>query len=219
MDQQFELHAEARTAHGTAHSRRLRRTGRLPAVVYGAGEPVAPITLDHNRTLQQLRHEAFKSHVLTLHLDGKTQDVVLRDVHFHPVRVEVLHLDLQRVSATQTLRMEVPLHFIGADRAPGVKLHGGLLSHLMTSVEVECLARDLPEYIEVDVSGMNLEDSIHLADLVLPAAVTLPSLALGPDHNLPVVALHAPRTSAEDEEPAAAAPTPDSTPTPPAEAG
>lgn len=198
MDQQFDLDAQARTDTGTAASRRLRRTGRLPAVVYGAGGQAQSITLDHARTVLQLRNEAFHSHVLKLHVDGQTQDVVLRDVRYHPIRPLVLHMDLLRVSATQALRLEVPLHFVGEDVAPGVKLSGGVVSHLMTSVEVECLPKDLPEYVEVDISELGLDDTVHLSGLKLPAGVTLPALELGPDHDLPVVAIHLARAAVED---------------------
>ena len=204
MEQQFDLIAQTRAERGSAAARRLRRAGRVPAVVYGAGGDALSVTLDHARTVLQLRNEAFHSHVLKLHVDGQAHDVVLREVHYHPVRPQVLHMDLLRVSATHALRLEVPLHFTGEDQAPGVKLGGGVISHLLTTVEVECLPKDLPEYIEVDVSALELDQTVHLSDLKLPAGATLPALTLGADHDLPVVSVHLARTA---EEPAAGAET------------
>jgi large subunit ribosomal protein L25 len=206
MPQQFELNARARSEHGTGAARRLRREGGLPAVVYGAGKPTQSIALDHATTVLQLRSEAFHSHLLKLNLDGAVEDVVLREVRYHPVRRQILHMDLLRVSATQALRIEVPLHFTGEEVAPGVKLGGGVVSHLMTAVEIECLPKDLPEYIEIDVSALELNATVHLSDLALPAGVSIPSLALGPDHDLPVVSIHLARAAIEEEEAAQAEP-------------
>lgn len=200
MEQQFDLIAQARPERGSADARRLRRAGRVPAVVYGGDQPPRAVTLDHARTVLQLRNEAFQSHVLKLRVDNVVEDVVLRDVQYHPVRPQVLHLDLMRVSATQTLRMEVPLHFAGEDVAPGVKVGGGVVSHTMTAVEVECLPKDLPEFIEVDVSGLQLDETVHLSQLALPPGVTIPALALGPDHDLSVVSIHLPRAAMEETE-------------------
>lgn len=193
MDNQFQITAEPRSDLGTAFSRRLRRAGRVPAVIYGGGQPNTAITLDHNDTIHHLEKEAFHSHVLTVDVGGRSEQVVLRDVQMHPYKRLVMHLDFLRVSADRKLRMMVPVHFVGEDVAPGVKLGGGVVSHLMPEIEIECLAKDLPEFIAVDISGLELDQALHLSDLKLPAGVSIPALALGHDHDLPVVAIHAPR--------------------------
>lgn len=195
MDNQFQITAEARSDLGTAFSRRVRRAGRVPAVIYGGGQPNADITLDHNDTIHHLEKEAFHSHVLTVDVGGRSEQVVLRDVQMHPYKRQVMHLDFLRVSADRKLRMVVPVHFVGEDVAPGVKLGGGVVSHLMPEVEIECLAKDLPEFIQIDVSDLGLDHPLHLSDLKLPAGVSIPALALGHDHDLPVVSIHAPRKS------------------------
>ncbi|MGE0809586.1 MAG: 50S ribosomal protein L25/general stress protein Ctc [Immundisolibacter sp.] len=198
MDNQFQITAEARSDLGTAFSRRVRRAGRVPAVIYGAGQPNADITLDHNDTIHHLEKEAFHSHVLTVDVGGRNEQVVLRDVQMHPYKRQVMHLDFLRVSADRKLRMVVPLHFIGEAVAPGVKQGGGIVSHLMPEVEIECLAKDLPEFIAVDISKLEIDQSVHLSGLVLPAGVTIPALALGHDHDLSVVSIHAPRKAESD---------------------
>ncbi len=193
MENQFQIAAEPRSAGGTGVSRRLRRAGRVPAVIYGGNQANADITLDHNDTIHHLEKEAFHSHVLTVDVDGRSEQVVLRDVQMHPYKRQVLHLDFLRVSADRKLRMTVPVHFVGEDVAPGVKQGGGVVSHLLPELEIECLAKDLPEFIEVDVSALELSQSLHLSDLKLPSGVSVPALALGADHDLPVVSIHPPR--------------------------
>lgn len=198
MDNQFQISAEPRSDLGTAFARRLRHAGRVPAVIYGADKPNTDITLDHNNIIHHLEREAFHSHVLKLDVAGHSEDVILRAVQMHPYKRLVMHLDFMRVSANRKLRMTVPVHFLGEDVAPGVKLGGGVLSHLLPEIEIECLAKDLPEFIEADVSTMELNQSLHLSDLKLPAGVSIPTLALGPDHDLPVIALN-PARKAEAE--------------------
>ncbi|GAB4348311.1 MAG: 50S ribosomal protein L25/general stress protein Ctc [Immundisolibacter sp.] len=193
MENQFQIAAESRSASGTGASRRLRRAGRVPAVIYGGDQANANITLDHNDIIHHLEQEAFHSHVLTVDVDGRSEQVVLRDAQLHPYRRQVLHVDFMRVSAEHKLRMTVPVHFRGEDVAPGVKQGGGVVSHLMPELEIECLAKDLPEFIEVDISALELNQSLHLSDLTLPAGVSIPALALGADHDLPVVSIHPPR--------------------------
>ncbi|HCO42716.1 MAG TPA: 50S ribosomal protein L25 [Gammaproteobacteria bacterium] len=200
MENQFEIAAEPRSAGGTGASRRLRRAGRVPAVIYGGNQANAEITLDHNDTIHHLEKEAFHSHVLTVDVDGRSEQVVLRDVQMHPYKRQVLHLDFLRVSADRKLRMTVPVHFVGEDVAPGVKQAGGVISHLMPELEIECLAKDLPEFIEVDVSALELGHSLHLSDLKLPSGVSVPALALGADHDLPVVSIHPPRRAEVEPE-------------------
>ncbi len=198
MSQAFVVTAEARVDQGKGASRRLRRTGRLPAIVYGGNKPPQSISVDHNELWKSLKHEAFYSKILTLNIGSETEQVVLKDLHRHPVRAEVMHMDLQRVLADVEIRIRVPLHFKGEDIAPGVKTGGGMLDHLMNEVEVECLPAALPEFIELDVSAMEVGDSIHLSQIPLPAGVTL--VELKHDNDEAVVAVHMPRVAATAEE-------------------
>jgi large subunit ribosomal protein L25 len=201
----FELNAEPRHDTGKGASRRLRRAGEVPAILYGGNEQPLALTLNHNQLLRSLEHEAFYSHILNVKVGDTETRAVLRDLQRHPSRPQILHVDLLRVSATEKLRMHVPLHFLGEDIAPGVKLGGGMVMHELVEVEVECLPQNLPEYIEVDVAGLHLNDSLHLSDLNVPEGVTLVELARGADHDLAVVSIHARRGGGEEEEEAAAA--------------
>ncbi len=173
---EFDLTAEPRAERGKGDIRRMRGDGKVPAIVYGAGQDPTPIVLDHNELLKRLDVEGFYSRVLKLKLGRKAQNVVLKDIQRHPVKPKVLHVDFLRVRATEALRMRVPLHFLREDEAPGVRLHGGIITHLMTDVEIECLPGDLPEYIDVDVSQFEIGDSFRLADLKLPPKVALVDL-------------------------------------------
>jgi len=170
---EFELAAEARADVGKGASRRLRRTGRVPGIVFGGDETPTPITLDHNELIRQLAHEGFYSHVLELKLGKKKEKVVLKDIQWHPAKPKVLHTDFQRITATEALHMRIPIHFIGEEQAPGVRLQRGIVTHHATDLEVECLPADLPEYIEVDVSQLEIGDSIRLMELKLPPGVAL----------------------------------------------
>ena len=198
----FELNAEPRTDTGKGASRRLRHAGKIPAIMYGGNKDPESLTLDHNEVIRNLEHEAFYSHILTIKVGGTETRAVMRDLQRHPSKPFVQHMDLQRVSESEKLRMHVPLHFLGEEAAPGVKA-GGMVSHEIIEVEVECLPKDLPEYIEVDVSGLNVGDSLHLSDLVMPAGATLLELARGEGHDLGVVSIHAKRGAEEIEEEAA----------------
>ncbi len=201
----FDINAQSRSDVGKGASRRLRSEGKVPAVLYGAGKDALSLSLDHDEIFHHLEHEAFYSHILSIKVDGKAEKAVLKDVQRHPSKPKIQHVDFQRVSETHKIHMHVPLHFIGEDVAPGVKA-GGLVSHLMTSVDINCLAKDLPEYIEVDISALENGDSIHLSHIKLPNGVEIPSLAQGPDHDLPVVSIHAPKGgAAAGEEEAVAA--------------
>jgi large subunit ribosomal protein L25 len=161
----IEVNAVSRSVQGTSASRRLRRTGKVPAIVYGASENAQVIELDHKALLLQLRHEAFHSSILQMNIDGNKQRVLLRDVQMHPWKHEVLHIDFQRVDAKQKIHMRVPLHFVNEEIAPGVKLGGGVVNHVMTELEVSCLPADLPEYLEVDLAALELGDSVHLSEV------------------------------------------------------
>ena len=199
MKVSFELNAEVRNDLGKGASRRLRRSGKLPAILYGAGKDPLPLQMDHDAVMHKLEHEAFYSHILTVKVGGEEVKAVLKDLQRHPYKPAVLHMDLQRIDEEEKLRMHVPLHFVGEDVAPGVKQSGGVISHLVTEVEVTCLPRHLPEYIEVDVSGLGVNESLHLSDLALPEGVELVELMHGPEHDLPVVSIHLPRGATEAE--------------------
>ena len=195
----FELNAEIRDGAGKGASRRLRRTGKVPAILYGTGEAPQMLALDHNPVMHSLENEAFYSHILTVNVDGKSVRAVLKDLQRHPFKPIIMHLDLQRVSETEKLRMHVPLHFIGEDKAPGVKQAGGVASHLVTEVEVSCLPKHLPDFIEVDVSNLGLNETVHLSNLPLPEGVELVALLHGKEYDLPVVSIHIPRVVQEVE--------------------
>ncbi len=179
MSAKFELTAEPRSVQGKGASRRLRRTGRVPAILYGAGKPPLMMTLDHNSTLRHLENQRFHTAILRLTTCADTDQAILRDWQMHPVKPQVLHVDLQRISATEKLHMRIPLHFTGADVAPGVKLDGGIVAHLMTEIDITCLPKDLPEFLTADLSQMQLNQSVHLSDIKLPEGVTITSLAHG----------------------------------------
>ncbi|MCL2523257.1 MAG: 50S ribosomal protein L25/general stress protein Ctc [Betaproteobacteria bacterium] len=169
----FEIIAKARTVQGTGASRRLRRAGTVPGIVYGGSAAPANIETNHNDLLLKLKKEAFHSSIIDLVIDGKKEQVLLRDYQTHAYKPLVLHVDFQRVDATHELHVKVPLHFVNADTAPGVKLGGGLVNHVMTEADVQCLAKDLPEFIEVDLSAMNVGEVLHLGELKLPKGVKL----------------------------------------------
>lgn len=174
----IELSAAFRKAQGTGASRRLRKSGRVPGIVYGGTEPVL-IDLDHNDLYHILRKEAFHASILTLDLDGKKEPVLLRDFHMHPFRQQVQHIDFQRVEAEKKIHMKVPLHFVNADIAPGVKQNGGIISHVLNELDIVCLPADLPEFIEVDLSTLALNHSVHVADLNLPKGVEAAGTHIG----------------------------------------
>lgn len=185
----FELSIETRNTFGKGQTRRLRRLDKkVPAVVYGAGKPTLSVMLTHHQLDKALQNEAFYSHILTLKLNGTEEKVVLKDLQRHPSKPLIMHADFLRISATEKLTMHILLHFLHADIAPGVKLEGGIVSHMLNEVEVRCLPADLPEYIEVDLSALNLDESIHLSDLKLPKGVELVALSHGDDR--PVANIH-----------------------------
>jgi large subunit ribosomal protein L25 len=204
MAVEFQLNAELRTDMGKGASRRLRRAGKVPGIIYGGKSEPEAVTFPHKAVVKSLEQEAFYSHILTVNVDGKPEKAVLKDLQRHPFKPIVMHLDLQRVTATDKIRVHVPLHFIGEDVAPGVKLRSGIVNHLMKHVDVTCLAKDLPEYIEVDVSPLDVGESVHLSDLKLSAGVEIPGLVAESEHDLPVVTIVLPRAAVETEEVAAA---------------
>ena len=196
---QLEFNANKRDGQGTGASRRLRRTGRVPGILYGGPTAPQPIDIDHNELFQLLRKEAFYSSVLHVNLDGKKEMCLLRDVQRHPYRPVILHADFQRVDATHKLHQKVPLHFINADISPGVKLSGGMVQHVMSDLDVRCLPKDLPAFIEVDLKDITSGHSMHVSHLKLPAGVEA-MLHKGED---PVVATVIVRGGKAEEEVAA----------------
>ena len=199
----FIVEAEVRTGSGTAASRRARRNGQVPVVVYGGGEDEQYLLVDHNKIMHQLEVEAFHSALVQLKVDGDLQRAVLRDVQMHPYKSQVMHLDFQRVSRKDTITMTVPFHFMGEEDAPGVKVESGIMSHNMVSVDVSCLGSDLPEYIEVDCSGLGKGESVHLGDVKLPEGVELAASYQEQDLELPVASVLAPKgpsASSDDAE-------------------
>ncbi len=210
MKDLFEVQAELRTDAGKGASRRLRHAGKVPAIMYGGNDTPVSLTLDHNKFIRHLEESAFYAHILTLVVDGNKSKVVLKDLQRHPASdVKIIHADFLRIDAKQVMTMTVQLHFIGGDVAPGVK-QGGAISHLMSDVEIACLPKDLPEYIELDISELELDASIHLSELILPEGVTLTALSHSKDEHLEegersaydqaVVNIHTPRVVAEVEE-------------------
>ena len=167
----IEFKATKRVDQGTGASRRLRRAGQLPGIIYGAHKDAEAITLDHNELYHLLRKEAFHSSVLNVNLDGKKETVILRDTQWHPYKQQVLHIDFQRVSASEKLHIKVPLHFVNAEVSPAVKLGGQMVSHVITEIDVACLPKDLPEFIEVDLKDLAADQSLHVSDLKLPKGV------------------------------------------------
>lgn len=198
----FELNAEPRTDTGKGASRRLRHAGKVPAIMYGSKKDPESLTLSHHEIIRNLEHEAFYSHILTVKVGSDETQAVLRDLQRHPSKPFILHMDLQRVSATETLKMLVPVHLTGEEEAVGVKA-GGLVSHDSTEVLIECLPKDLPEFIEVDISALDIGDSLHLSDLKLSDGVALVELARGEGHDQSVVSIHVKRVVEEVEEVAA----------------
>jgi large subunit ribosomal protein L25 len=207
MKQTFELKAEVRTDMGKGASRRLRRTQAVPAIIYGGSSEPQSITLAQNELLHHLDNEAFYSHVLTMNVNGKTEQVVLRDLQRHPYKAVILHADFMRIDNKSTLTMNVPLHFLNEETAVGVKKDGGIVSRLMNELEVSCLAKDLPEYIEIDLIDLHVGDSVHLSEVKMPEGVELVALSHGDehDHDQAVVSIVKPRAVVEESTDEAAA--------------
>jgi large subunit ribosomal protein L25 len=200
MKTSFELVAEFREMQGKGASRRLRHEGKVPAILYGGHTEARALTLSHQKLSILLDNERFYSTILSLKVGDETQAAILKDVQRHPFKNAVTHIDFQRVEENEKIRINIPLHFKGEAVSPGVKSQGGLVSHMRTEVEVTCLPKDLPEFIEVDLSGLSLNESIHLSELKIPDGVQLVDLA---KEDAAVVAIHSPR--AEEPEPTAAA--------------
>jgi large subunit ribosomal protein L25 len=202
--QKFMLEAVSRANVGKGASRRLRHDNAVPAIVYGGDKDPANVSIQHHHLMHALANEAFFASIVTLKIDGKDESVVIKDLQRHPARPILLHADFQRVSENKALHVKIPLHFINEATSVGVKTGGGVVSHLMTELEISCLPKDLPEYIEVDIQEVGLGESLHISDLKLPAGVSSISLSHGESGDLAVVAIQAPK-KVEVENPAAAA--------------
>jgi len=200
----FTLDAEVRNDLGKGASRRLRHTDKVPAILYGGGEAPLALTLDHNKLIQAQEFEAFYSHVLTLNIDGKAVEALVKDMQRHPFKPKVTHVDFQRVVAGQEVHTKVPLHFVNEAKCAAVKA-GGVAEHHLTELEVTCLPKDLPEFIEVDMTNVQLGQTLHLSDLTLPAGIKSVELAKHDEsHNLAVVTVKPPKGGIADTEEAGA---------------
>ncbi|MGH8296775.1 MAG: 50S ribosomal protein L25/general stress protein Ctc, partial [Steroidobacteraceae bacterium] len=195
----YSFGADSRGAQGKGASRRLRRSGKVPAILYGGHKEAQPLVLDQQNLLTMIGDERFYSSIVQLKIDGTAQEAIVKDVQMHPAKNVVVHVDLQRVTESEAIRLRLPIHFKGDSVSPGVKTQGGIVSHMRSDVEVSCLPKDLPEFLELDLSEMNLNDTKFLADIALPPGVTIAELA---HRNAPVVSIHSPR--AAEPEPVAA---------------
>jgi large subunit ribosomal protein L25 len=199
----FEFGADLREKPGKGASRRLRHRGKVPAILYGGGEPPQALVLDQQNLLTMVGNERFFSSIVRLKIGGAAQEAIIKDVQMHPARNVVVHVDLQRVRENERIRIRLPIHFRNEAAAPGVKTQGGIVSHMLADVEVACLPKDLPEYLEVDLAEMNLNETKFLSDIPLPAGVVITDLLHG--KNRPVVSIHSPRAEEPEAAPAEAA--------------
>ncbi|QCZ93929.1 50S ribosomal protein L25/general stress protein Ctc [Salinimonas iocasae] len=197
----FSLDASVRTDKGKGASRRLRRADLVPAILYGGNEEPVSLTLDHNKVNNSADYEAFYSHVLTLNIDGKKVEALVKDMQRHPFKPKITHIDFQRVVAGEDVHTNVPLHFINADKNDAIKA-GGIAEHHLNEIEITCLPKDLPEYIEVDIADLEMDGTVHLSDVKLPKGVSSVELAKGDeDHDLTVITIKAaPKTPVIDAE-------------------
>jgi large subunit ribosomal protein L25 len=198
----IEISARKREAQGTGASRRLRRLGRVPGIVYGGDQGPVNIELDHKDLFLNLRNEKFHASILTLALDGAKHPVLLRAVNMHPFKAQVQHIDFQRVSKDRKIHMKVPLHFVNAEKSPGVKEQGGVVNHVMNELDIVCFPDDLPEYVEIDLGNLAVGHSLHVREVPLPKGV---ELALHKDENPVLATVVVPALVTEEEEAAQAA--------------
>ena len=189
MSDKFDLIAELREDQGKGASRRLRHQGKVPAIIYGAGRPPRSLSFDQNKVLLQLENESFYSSILNIKVNDKSQAAILKDLQRHPAKHMIMHMDFQRIVDDVEIKMNVPLHFIGEELSPGVKT-GGSISRLLNDVEVSCLPKYLPEYLEVDISELELDEMLNLSEIKLPEGVEIPQLAPGIDNDQPMVSIH-----------------------------
>ena len=191
MAKDFDLIADFREDQGKGASRRLRREGKIPAIIYGAGRPARSITFDHNKVVQQLENESFYSSILNVKVGEKSQAAILKDVQRHPAKRQVMHIDLQRIVEDQAIKMNVPIHYLGEEDAPGVRDGGGTVTKMVNDVEITCLPKDLPEYLELDITALGLDEMMYLTDIRLPEGVEIVGLAqAGDEQAQPIVSIH-----------------------------
>ena len=188
MSQDFDLVAEYREDQGKGASRRLRLQGKIPAIIYGAGRPPRKVSLDHNRVLQQLENESFYSSILNIKVGENSQAAIIKDIQRHPAKRQIMHMDLQRIVADEKIKMQVPIHYLNGEDAEGVR-SGGSVSQLVTDIEVSCLPKDLPEYFEVDIRHLELNEMLHVSDITLPEGVELPELTHADELDRPIVSI------------------------------
>ncbi|MEL6200441.1 MAG: 50S ribosomal protein L25/general stress protein Ctc [Pseudomonadota bacterium] len=201
MADKIDLVAELREDQGKGASRRLRREGKVPAILYGAGRPPRAISLQHNKLIRALEDESFYSSVLNIKVGDKNQETILKDVQRHPAKPQILHIDLQRIVAGEAIRMSVPVHFLNEETAVGVKTQGGILNKMLNEVDVQCLPKDLPEYLEIDVAELEIGGLLNLSDLKLPKGVELIDLSHGDESdNKPLVQIVKSRAVVEEDE-------------------
>ncbi len=191
------IKAESRKGQGTGASRRLRRADKVPGIVYGAGKPATVIELDHNDLFHKLKLEAFHASILDMDIDGAAEQVLLRDVQMHAWKKNVLHVDFQRIAADRKIHMKVPLHFVNEEVCPGVKVSGGIVSHILNELDINCLPKDLPEFIQVDLKDLAAGHTLHLSQIKLPAGVEAAALVRGDDPSVATVII--PRAVAAEE--------------------
>lgn len=196
----FNLDAEVRSDLGKGASRRLRREDKVPAILYGAGKDPVSITLAHNKVIQAQEFEAFYNHVISINIAGESVDALVKDMQRHPYKPKVTHIDFLRVDKNKEISTNVPLHFINEEKAESIKTDGGHAEHHMNDVEITCLPGALPEFIEVDLQAVELGQTVHLSDIVVPEGVTLVELAKGEDHDLAVATIKAAKGVSEEEE-------------------
>ncbi len=207
MSNQIEIQAQARHMNGTAESRRLRTTGKIPAVLYGAGKDNEHVTLDHDEMLHNLEKEGFTASILTLKTENGNQRVILRDVQMHPYKAHVMHVDFLRIRESEAMTIKVPVHLIGEEDAPGL-VEGGILTQSINEIDITCLPKDLPEYLEINISELGLNESLHMSDLIMPDDVVLTGFMYVDeddeqamvDANHAVVSIVSPRAPTEDVE-------------------
>ena len=195
----FNLEAQVRTDLGKGASRRLRHADKVPAILYGADKEPVSLTLAHNKLMQAQEFEAFYSHVLTLDVDGEKVEALVKDMQRHPYKPKILHVDFLRVDASKAVHTNVPVHFINEETAPAIKTQGGHAEHHVNEIEVSCLPSQLPEFIEVDLTNVELGQTLHLSDITLPEGVSSIELAKGESHDLAVVTIKAAKGKAADQ--------------------
>ena len=198
MSEEFNLIAEMRDDQGKGASRRLRRQGKVPAIIYGAGREPRSLMFDHNKVLQQLEDPSFYSSILNIKVGDKSRAAIVKDIQRHPAKQRILHIDLQRIVEDEKIKMQIPIHYLGEEEAVGVKLSGGTVSKLMTELEISCLPKDLPEFLEVDISELELDQMLNVSDIKLPEGTEISDLLI--EQNPVIVSIHEIKEIIEEED-------------------